>query len=538
MGQTWGKCGSLPPWQRSPYHLDSSFSGRTFFDAWTFGEVDYAGGSSEYLNRSAAFEHNVVEAHDTHAVLRVGRRGRKAFTRQTVRVTTNKSWMYGLFAMQFSHTPFGCGVWPAFWTNAKSGHWPDGGEVDMLEYPNNNVAAAISFHTSKARCKLDADVVEECSLGNHQLMTGYRSIGLDCETDYLAGKMGCGPVSPRAFRSGVEWADSPGVIAMEWTPEHIKVFYFPQDEIPRDLSAEAPDPDSWDDYITGYFPFGASERANPGSCPDYTRLLEPQTLVLNIALCGEWAGGDFNGQCLADITPRVKAADGSNCTVVKGGFLEPQFAKDCCMNFVYDRDGTYNADQLLKNAFFNITSVKVYQRPSVPFPPEPPPSAPPPSPPSPPPPVPPPPTPPPPTPPPPTPPPPTPPPPTPPPPTPPPPAPPPPVPLPPTVAAVALPEAVAPTAAIAAVALGLAAPQPAATSEATSVLAPTSTTRGMTRGMDPRGVPLLAAGAVVSAVAAASALVARRMRGARHEALLEDLLGSSRADSDYAAYGQ
>jgi len=523
MGQTWGKCGSLPPWQRSPYHLDSSFSGRTFFDAWTFGEVDYAGGSSEYLNRSAAFEHNVVEAHDTHAVLRVGRRGRKAFTRQTVRVTTNKSWMYGLFAMQFSHTPFGCGVWPAFWTNAKSGHWPDGGEVDMLEYPNNNVAAAISFHTSKARCKLDADVVEECSLGNHQLMTGYRSIGLDCETDYLAGKMGCGPVSPRAFRSGVEWADSPGVIAMEWTPEHIKVFYFPQDEIPRDLSAEAPDPDSWDDYITGYFPFGASERANPGSCPDYTRLLEPQTLVLNIALCGEWAGGDFNGQCLADITPRVKAADGSNCTVVKGGFLEPQFAKDCCMNFVYDRDGTYNADQLLKNAFFNITSVKVYQRPSVPFPPEPPPSAPPPSPPSPPPPVPPPPTPPPPTP---------------PPPTPPPPAPPPPVPLPPTVAAVALPEAVAPTAAIAAVALGLAAPQPAATSEATSVLAPTSTTRGMTRGMDPRGVPLLAAGAVVSAVAAASALVARRMRGARHEALLEDLLGSSRADSDYAAYGQ
>ena len=66
---------------------------------------------------------------------------------------------------------------------------------------------------------------------------------------------------------------------MEWTPEHIKVFYFPQDEIPRDLSAEVPDPDSWDDYITGYFPFGASERANPGSCSDYTRLLEPQTLV-------------------------------------------------------------------------------------------------------------------------------------------------------------------------------------------------------------------------------------------------------------------
>lgn len=98
------------------------------------------------------------------------------------------------------------------------------------------------------------------------------------------------------------------------------------------------------------------------------------------------------------------------------------------------------------------------------------------------------------------------------------------------VAAVALPGAVAPTTSIAAVALGLATPQPAATSEATSAPAPTST---------PRGVLLLAVGAVVSAVAAASALVARRMRGARREALLEDLLSSSRAaDSDYAAYGQ
>ncbi|KOO24546.1 hypothetical protein Ctob_002637 [Chrysochromulina tobinii] len=88
------------------------------------------------------------------------------------------------------------------------------------------------------------------------------------------------------------------------------------------------------------------------------RLLEPQTVILNIALCGDWASRDFQKRCLNEITPRVKAFNGSECTAVSGGFFDPNYELDCCMNFVYDRDGLYNADALLKNAFFNITSLK------------------------------------------------------------------------------------------------------------------------------------------------------------------------------------
>lgn len=384
MGSTLPRhCGSLPPGLAPPYHLNTSFFGRSFFDAWTFGEFDYTGGASQYLNRSSAFKNKVVEAYDTHAVLRVGGRGDTPFTRKTVRLTTNSSWMYGLFSMHFSHTPFGCGTWPAFWTSAKSGHWPDGGELDMLEYANYDINA-LSFHTGGAkgspiqkRCKLDDAIVRRCSSDKFPLETGHRGIGLDCETDFDVSKMGCGPVSPRVRKSGVEWAASPGVVAMEWTPEHIKVFYFPEDEIPPDLIHETPKPDTWDDHISAYFPFGASERASPGACPDYMRLLEPQTLILNIALCGDWASRDFQYRCLNEISPRVKAADGSECNAVSGGFFDPNFAKDCCMNFVYDRDGKYNANELLKDAFFNITSLKVFQRPDVHFPPQPPPPPPP-----------------------------------------------------------------------------------------------------------------------------------------------------------------
>ena len=52
------------------------------------------------------------------------------------------------------------------------------------------------------------------------------------------------------------------MIAAEWTRDFIKVFYFPEAEIPADLVAgEAPQPDTWDRWILSYYPFAASEKA-------------------------------------------------------------------------------------------------------------------------------------------------------------------------------------------------------------------------------------------------------------------------------------
>ena len=374
-------CGSQLP--GTPYALNKSYSGTTFFDAgeWGFGTQDWTGGVSEYVNRSTALHERLVEAHEQHAILRTGELG-KPYRRKSVRLTTTRSWMYGLIALRFSHVPFGCGVWPAFWTNAASGHWPGGGEVDILELANYG-PSKMSFHTGgRKRCVLEPGLVRDCL---QRLPIGLeRWLGFDCFTDYRKALMGCAPAMPAMSMTGPEWSASPGVLAAEWTARHVKIFYFPEAYgLPADLRDDRPTPDAWDSHLVAFFPFAASDELSPGSCPDAASLLEPQSIVLNIALCGNWASSTFRtegprgllglrGSCastpgrgpdsLSKRTPNftldaARGADDKTCLVVEQGTSSPHYRKDCCVQHV---TGTsWNGD----DAFWNISWLKVYQQP-------------------------------------------------------------------------------------------------------------------------------------------------------------------------------
>ena len=107
----------------------------------------------------------------------------------------------------------------------------------------------------------------------------------DCYTNYTAGKIGCAP--------NAKWGPSPkelarsgtGVMAMEWTEDFIRIFHLKKE--PNDLARNAPDPDSWPaSAIVSYYPFKASEE----TCPDYKKMISPQNVILNMAMCGDWAG--------------------------------------------------------------------------------------------------------------------------------------------------------------------------------------------------------------------------------------------------------
>ena len=136
------------------YVLDWRAEGTSFFDDenFEFDLDDYNNGASQYVNRSTALDEKLVQAHGSHSVVRVGAANKTATTyqRKTVKLETRKSWTYFLAVMRYTQVPNLCGVWPAFWTHAEGNVWPRGGEIDLLEYPNDS-AGKSSFHTGDTR---------------------------------------------------------------------------------------------------------------------------------------------------------------------------------------------------------------------------------------------------------------------------------------------------------------------------------------------------------------------------------------------------
>ena len=59
--------------------------------------------------------------------------GGQEFTSARLVTKNRQSWTYGFFEIR-AKLPCGLGTWPAIWTLADSGGWPDGGEIDIMEH--------------------------------------------------------------------------------------------------------------------------------------------------------------------------------------------------------------------------------------------------------------------------------------------------------------------------------------------------------------------------------------------------------------------
>jgi hypothetical protein len=341
--------------------------------------------------------------------------GTAGWKRRSARLQTKSAWNYFLVAMHMTHVPVGCGVWPAFWTHSHDvsrGPWPNAGELDMLEYANN-LGGKASFHTGTANaCTLTEEAVNVCAAkniwfadlnqgtpnmcandcttandgvcddggpnnegtcdwGSDCADCGARSIESStfgqCYTDYAANQaslpmeLGCAPNKHGVKLTGDDWNyKMPGVLAAEWTEDFVKIFYIPDDAMPQDLLNDAPQPDTWDQYVVSYYPFAASEAQTPGNCPEPERVLGPQHLILNIGLCGDWAGDNFGEnaeQCpqndagtghpfyytqhLQEKAAAVAAgkADTGQCYSELEGRYQTADGGDCCTNFIADQVG-------------------------------------------------------------------------------------------------------------------------------------------------------------------------------------------------------
>lgn len=310
-------------------------SGQTFFDDWSFMSVEETHGATQYLQKEQALAEGIISTVGGKAIIRTGGLGDQN-KRKSVNLHSNYAWpteKSWLLVLKYDHLPYGPGVWPGFWTMNSDQVWPLGGELDILEYANDE-ANKVSFHTNKD-CYLDQAKLYSCVHGGGVSDTG----PLNCNTNYFANLMGCRPQQRR--HNGLYFSSRPGVIATEWTPEHIKVFHIPQDELPDDLQSNSPRPDGWDRWIMAYLPF-----SNTAACRD---IALPQEIVLSLALCGDWAGNAWE-RCPTCLLTGMN----SNAGTCQTNIWDP--ANDCCTKFVTSAA----AEQALSTAYFSIDYVKVF----------------------------------------------------------------------------------------------------------------------------------------------------------------------------------
>ncbi|KAL0059167.1 hypothetical protein AAF712_014139 [Marasmius tenuissimus] len=258
------------------YDLVRSYEGQTFFDDWDFyGSWDNLTlGDVWWLGREDSFSQNLAYINQAgNAILRVDNTSNVPLNekRNTVRITSKDTYAVGsLWVIDLRHIPFGCSVWPAFWT--KGPKWPDNGEIDIIEGINNMAANQMALHSTPG-----------CFLPTQGMQTG-KTLVTDCSTD-----AGCtvGELIPNSYGPGFAAAGG-GVWATQFDVSGIYIWFWSRASIPKSIR------DSDFSSSLQMFDWGLPSAAYPAIGCNVTEFFSPQNLVLDITLCGKWAGEPEN----------------------------------------------------------------------------------------------------------------------------------------------------------------------------------------------------------------------------------------------------
>ncbi|KLO20267.1 hypothetical protein SCHPADRAFT_992348 [Schizopora paradoxa] len=260
--------------------LQDTYEGKTFFDDWNFYTgPDPTNGLVHFLDQNDALaqglayvqdDGKVIMKGDNTTVLPVGT------NRSSVRIQSNKTYTGGLFILDLNRAPWGCGVWPAFWTFGAGVTWPQWGEIDILEGVHDNVHNQVTWHTD-AGCNL---VTSPTGQNN---FTGTPVGQTDCDGN-INSNAGCGITDWSRVSYGETFdAQGGGMYAMKWDETGIAVWYFYRVSLPQDILDGTPDPTTW---VT------PSALLSPEGCDPFVYFNNHQ-IVFDITFCGDWAGNTY-----------------------------------------------------------------------------------------------------------------------------------------------------------------------------------------------------------------------------------------------------
>ncbi|KAI0067689.1 hypothetical protein BV25DRAFT_1846837 [Artomyces pyxidatus] len=259
--------------------IQDTFDYTNFFNEFAFyNSGDPTHGTVTYVNQETAFANNLSYISSENTVIMKGDDTtwlQEGEFRQSVRVSSYAQYNTGLFILDTNQAPWGCGVWPAFWTLG-NGYWPTTGEIDIIEGVHDNEHNQVTWHTSPG-CTLTptANFTGSIVLQNNQP-------NLDCTGS--ATQPGCGITEwSRASYGPTFDAQGGGVFAMKWDQDGIAVWSFYRVAVPQDVKDGTPNPANWG------VPVAVLE---PGNCDPLT-YFQNHSIIFDITFCGDWAGNSY-----------------------------------------------------------------------------------------------------------------------------------------------------------------------------------------------------------------------------------------------------
>ncbi|KAH7919467.1 glycoside hydrolase family 16 protein [Leucogyrophana mollusca] len=266
------------------YSFSKEYYGSTFFDDWTFynNYDNLTNGDAIFVSAQVAASAQLayVDTTTSHAIIKVDNTTTVPYNdkRNTVRITSNDSFAVGsVWVTDMYHVPYGCSVWPAWWSQAPK--WPEGGEIDTFEGVNLQTLNQMSLHTEPGCTQVSPN--ETSTLVN----------STDCSYDANSNQ-GCIVTDPSTASYGEGFASSGGgAFVTEFATSGISIWFFPRSQIPSELSSNA----STIDTTT----FGTPVGNWPSTGCNINQYFEPQQLIFDITLCGDFAGNSaiFNETC-------------------------------------------------------------------------------------------------------------------------------------------------------------------------------------------------------------------------------------------------
>jgi len=297
---------TLAPAALAQYNLVKDYTGQNFFDGFQFfsgTDWNLTNGDVNYLGVSEARADKLAYVNDQQRViLKVDNTTNVLYNdkRNSIRVESHDSYPMGsILIFDAYHLPYGCSVWPAFWTAGTK--WPANGEIDIIEGVNDQKANQMALHTNmNLTCTKTA---------------GSKQTGKDAAPN-CATATGCTVVETNQNSWGEAFAAAQGgVWATQFDKSGIFIWFWSRADVPSDISSNKTtlDPTTWGTPSAAY--------PSDNNC-DISTQFGPQRMIIDTTLCGDWAGtlGTYNASTCYSTTPPKKGlcyednviGDGSN----------------------------------------------------------------------------------------------------------------------------------------------------------------------------------------------------------------------------------